>query len=157
MESVRHKVDAINRIAHTGAIRSTKTQVSSGVALQTEFELLNARLSEKADNLQIAEEQLFKLYALFQNTKFEGEINYPDSFNIRDYAADLMYYQQAKALNIGSPTFNKEVDKEIARAVIDDDTKLNEIFEEIDIKSEVGEFTQDEVVQEDQSVEQEQI
>ena len=157
MESVRHKVDAINRIAHTGAIRSTKTQVSSGVALQTEFELLNARLSEKADNLQIAEEQLFKLYAMFQNTTFDGEINYPDSFNIRDYASDLMYFQQAKALNIGSPTFNKEVDKEIARTVIDDDTKLNEIFDEIDIKSEVGEFTQDEVVEEDQAIEQEQI
>ena len=148
MESVRHKVDAINRIAHTGAIRSTKTQVSSGVALQTEFELLNARLSEKADNLQIAEEQLFKLYALFQNVKYDGEINYPDSFNIRDYASDLMYFQQAKALNIGSPTFNKEVDKEIARAVVDDDEKLNDIFDEIDAKSEVGEFTQDEVQQE---------
>jgi hypothetical protein len=157
MESVRHKVDAINRIAHTGAIRSTKTQVSSGVALQTEFELLNARLSEKADNLQIAEEQLFRLYALFQDAKFDGEINYPDSFNIRDYASDLMYFQQAKSLNIGSPTFNKEVDKEIARAVVDDDEKLNEIFEEIDIKSEVGEFTQDEVVQKDQEVEQEEI
>jgi hypothetical protein len=157
MESVRHKVDAINRIAHTGAIRSTKTQVSSGVALQTEFELLNARLSEKADNLQIAEEQLFKLYALFQNVKYDGEINYPDSFNIRDYASDLMYFQQAKALNIGSTTFNKEVDKEIARAVIDDDEKLNDIFDEIDAKSEVGEFTQDEVVAEDQEVEQEEI
>ena len=155
MESVRHKVDAINRIAHTGAIRSTKTQVSSGVALQTEFELLNARLSEKADNLQIAEEQLFKLYALFQNVKYDGEINYPDSFNIRDYASDLMYFQQAKALNIGSPTFNKEVDKEIARAVVDDDEKLNNIFDEIDAKSEVGEFTQDEVQQE--TVDEEEI
>ena len=49
------------------------------------------------------------------------------------------------------------MDKEIARAVIDDDSKLNDIFEEIDIKSEVGEFTQDEVVAEDQAVEEEQI
>ena len=155
MDSIKHKVDAINRIAHTGAVRSTKSGISSGVALQTEFELLNARLSEKADNLQLAEEQLFNLYALFQNTTFDGEINYPDSFNIRDYASDLMYFQQAKALNIGSPTFNKEVDKEIARTVIDDDTKLNEIFEEIDIKSEVGEFTQEEVQQE--TVAEEQI
>jgi len=155
MDSIKHKVDAINRIAHTGAVRSTKSGISSGVALQTEFELLNARLSEKADNLQLAEEQLFKLYALFQNTKFDGEINYPDSFNIRDYASDLAYFQQAKALNIGSPTFNKEVDKEIARAVIDDDSKLNDIFDEIDIKSEVGEFTQDEVQEE--TVEEEQI
>jgi len=155
MDSIKHKVDAINRIAHTGAVRSTKSGISSGVALQTEFELLNARLSEKADNLQLAEEQLFNLYALFQNTTFDGEINYPDSFNIRDYASDLMYFQQAKALNIGSPTFNKEVDKEIARAVVDDDEKLNEIFDEIDAKSEVGEFTQEEVQQE--TVAEEQI
>ena len=148
MESINNKVNSINRIAHTGAVRTQKTGITSGVALQTEFELLNARLSEKADNLQIAEEQLFRLYALFQNATFDGEINYPDSFNIRDYASDLMYFQQAKALNIGSSTFAKEVDKEIARAVIDDDNKLNEIFDEIDQASEVGQFTQEEVEQE---------
>jgi len=146
MDSINNKVESINRIAHTGAIRTTKTGISSGVALQTEFELLNARLSEKADNLQLAEEQLFNLYALFQNTTFDGEINYPDTFNIRDYATDLMFYQQAKAINVQSPTLMKEIDKEIARAVVDDDEKLNDIFDEIDIKSEVGEFTQDEVV-----------
>jgi len=157
MESINNKVSSINRIAHTGAVRTQKTGITSGVALQTEFELLNARLSEKADNLQIAEEQLFKLYAIFQNVTFDGEINYPDSFNIRDYASDLVYFQQAKSLNIGSSTFSKEVDKEIARAVIDDDTKLNEIFEEIDQATEVGQFTQDEPAQEDQEVEQEQI
>ena len=60
-------------------------------------------------------------------------------------------------MSIGSPTFNKEVDKEIARAVVDDDEKLNIIFEEIDQKAEVGEFTQDEPQQEDQEVEQEEI
>tara|TARA_A100001391_G_scaffold178519_1_gene142996 strand:+ start:159 stop:1571 length:1413 start_codon:yes stop_codon:yes gene_type:complete len=157
MESINNKVESINRIAHTGAVRTTKQQVSSGIALQTEFELLNARLSEKADNLEIAEEQLFRCYAMFQNTTFDGEINYPDSFNIRDYASDLIYFQQAKAMNIGSATFEKEVDKEIARAVVDDDEKLNQIFEEIETKSEVGEFTQDEPQQEDQEVEQEQI
>lgn len=157
MDSITHKVDAINRIAHTGAVRTTKQQVSSGIALQTEFEMLNARLSEKADNLEIAEEQLFKIYALFQNANFDGEINYPDSFNIRDYAADLIYYQQAKALNIGSPTFAKEVDKEIARAVVDDDEKLNEIFEEIDTAKELGQFTQDEAEQPDQEVEEEEV
>ena len=155
MESIRHKVEAINRIAHTGAIRTTKTQVSSGIALQTEFELLNARLSEKADNLEIAEEQIFRLYATFQNTTFDGEINYPDSFNIRDYATDLQFFSMAKAMNIESPTFNKEVDKEIVRAVIDDDELLNQSFEEIDGQSEVGQFTQDEPQEED--VEDEQV
>ena len=155
MDSITKKVDAINRIAHTGAVRTTKTQVSSGIALQTEFELLNARLSEKADNLQLAEEQLFKLYAQFQNVNFDGEINYPESFNIRDFATDLMFYQQAKAINVKSPTLVKEIDKEIARAVVDDNEKLNIIFDEIDTKPEVGEFTQDEVVKE--TVEEEAV
>ena len=149
MDSINKKVEAIHRISHTDAVRGTKTQVSSGIALQTEFELLNARLSEKADNLQITEENLFRLYALFQNREFDGEIDYPDSFNIRDYASDLMFYQQAKSINVKSPTLIKEIDKEIARAVVDDDEKLNIIFEEIDTKPEVGEFTQDEVQKEE--------
>ena len=157
MDSINHKVEAINRLAHTGAIRTTRNQINSGIALQTEFELLNARLSEKADNLQIAEEQLFKLYSLFQNTEFDGEINYPDTFNIRDYASDLAFYQQAKAINIQSPTLQKEIDKEIARSVVDDDEKLNVIFDEIEQQKELGQFTQDEAQQPDEEVEEEEI
>ena len=156
MDSITKKVEAINRIAHTGAVRTTKQQVSSGIALQTEFELLNARLSEKADNLQLAEEQMFRIYAEYQNTKFDGEINYPDSFNIRDYATDLLFFQQAKSINVPSPTLNKEIDKEIARAVVDDDEKLTVIMDEIDGNSQVGEFTQDEPQQEEE-VEEEEV
>ena len=155
MDSIKHKVEAINRIAHTGAVRTTKQQVSSGIALQTEFELLNARLSEKADNLEIAEEQLFRCYAMFQNTVFDGEINYPDSFNLKDYAYDLQFYSMAKAMNLQSPTFNKEVDKEIVRSVIDNDEKLTQAFQEIDTQAEAGQFTQDEVQEE--NVDDEQV
>tara|TARA_R100000655_G_scaffold2253_2_gene9222 strand:+ start:86 stop:1501 length:1416 start_codon:yes stop_codon:yes gene_type:complete len=157
MDSINSKTESINRLAHTGAIRTTRSQINSGIALQTEFELLNARLSEKADNLEIAEEQLFRLYALFQNSQFDGEINYPDTFNIRDYATDLAYFQQAKAINIESPTLQKEIDKEIARAVIDDDSKLNIIFDEIEAQKELGQFTQDEDQQPDQEVEEEEV
>ncbi len=157
MDSITKKVDSINRIAHTGAVRTTRQQVSSGIALQTEFELLNARLSEKADNLQLAEEQIFNIYADYQNTTFDGEINYPDSFNIRDYASDLVFYQQAKSINVPSNTLNKEIDKEIARSVVDDDEKLSQIFDEIDSNAETGQFTQDEPVEEDQEVEEEEV
>jgi hypothetical protein len=157
MDSIAKKVESINRIAHTGAVRTTKTQVSSGIALQTEFELLNARLSEKADNLELAEEQLFKLYAEYQNTTFDGEINYPDSFNIRDYASDLIFYQQAKSINVPSSTLNKEIDKEIAKAVVDDEMLLNQIYNEIEASSEVGQFTQNEVQEAEEAVQQEQI
>jgi hypothetical protein len=78
--------------------------------------------------MQLAEEQLFKLFAEFQNREFDGEIDYPDSFNIRDYASDLIFYQQAKSVNVQSPTLQKEIDKEIARSVVDNDEKLGIAF-----------------------------
>ena len=142
MKTIQTKVDAINRITHMGAVRNTKNQISSGVALRTEFELLNARLSEKSDYLQNTEEQIFDLYAKWQGTTFDGEIIYPDSFDLRDYASDLQFLQQAKASGVTSDTFIKEVDKQIARAVVDDDEKIADIDAEIDAKPRpIGQFT----------------
>jgi len=142
MKTIQTKVDAINRITHMGAVRNTKSQISSGVALRTEFELLNSRLSEKADYIQNAEEQIFDLYANWQGTTFDGEIFYPDSFDLRDFSADLQFLQQAKASGVTSDTFIKEVDKQIARAVVDDDEKIADIDAEIDAKPRpIGQFT----------------
>ena len=142
MKTIQTKVDAINRISHMGAVRSTKTQITSGVALRTEFELLNSLLSSKADYLQNAEEQIFDLYAKWQGTSFDGEIIYPDSFNVRDYASDLQFLQQAKASGVQSDTFSKEIDKQIARAVIDDDEKIADIDGEIEAKTRpIGQFS----------------
>ena len=77
-------VAAIDKMANTGAVRSTETTTLSGVAMETEFQLLNARLSDKANNLQLAEKQMWRLYALYFNKAFDGTISYPDSFNIQD-------------------------------------------------------------------------
>ena len=52
--------------------------------METEFQLLNARLAEFADNLELAEEQIWRWYALYQGTAFDGEIEYPDEFDVRD-------------------------------------------------------------------------
>jgi hypothetical protein len=142
MNNINMKVEAINRITHMGAVRATQDRVQSGIALQTEFQLLNARLSEKADYLQNAEEQIWKLFAEWQNQTFDGEIIYPDSFNLRDYASDLQFLQAAKASGVPSDTFAKEVDKQIARAVVDDDEKINTIDSEIDAKAApIGQFS----------------
>ena len=142
MNNINMKVEAINRITHMGAVRATKDRVQSGIALQTEFQLLNARLSEKADYLQNAEEQIWKLFAEWQNQTFDGEIIYPDSFNLRDYASDLQFLQAAKASGVPSDSFVKEVDKQIARAVVDDDEKINTIDNEIDAKAApIGQFS----------------
>jgi len=58
-ESIRNRVLAIDKMANTGAVRATETHTASGIALETEFQLLNAKLSEKADNLELAEEQIW--------------------------------------------------------------------------------------------------
>ena len=146
MKCIQNKVDAIDRITHMGSVRATGNQIASGIALQTEFQLLNARLSEKADYLENAEEQIWGLFAMWQDKQFDGSINYPDTFDIRDWANDLQYLQMAKASGIKSETFNKELDKQIAQAVIDDSEMIKSINEEIDNTRTVrGQFTTTEV------------
>jgi hypothetical protein len=143
LKSIEHKVDAINRLSHVGAIRATGERIQSGIALRTEFQLLNAKLAEKAKLMEVAEEQIWRLYALWQEEQFDGKITYPTSFDIRDWATDLELLQQAKASNIKSSTFNKELDKQIARTVIDDDETLVVIDSEIEQNTQaLGEFPQ---------------
>ena len=143
LRSINHKVEAINRLTHVGTLRATAERVQSGIALRTEFELLNARLSEKSKLMELAEEQLWRLFADWQETVFDGEIEYPESFDIRDWATDLELLQTAKASNIKSATFAKEIDKQIAKTVIDDDTTLEQINSEIDNNTTaIGEFPQ---------------
>jgi hypothetical protein len=146
LASINHKVEAINRLTHVGTLRATAERVQSGIALRTEFELLNARLSEKSKLMELAEEQIWRLFADWQETVFDGEIEYPESFDIRDWATDLELLQQAKASNIKSATFAKEIDKQIARTVIEDDTTLEQIDSEIDGGTEVvGEFAREQI------------
>lgn len=143
IKSIMHKVDAINRLSHVGAIRATGERIQSGIALRTEFQLLNARLAQKAKLMELAEEQIWRLFALWQETVFDGEVEYPDTFDIRDWATDLELLQQAKASNIKSTTFNKELDKQIARTVIEEDDMLEVIDQEIDNNTQaLGEFAQ---------------
>ena len=143
LKAINCKVEAINRLSHVGTIRATSERVQSGIALRTEFELLNARLSEKSKLMELAEEQIWRLFAEWQETVFDGEVEYPESFDIRDWATDLELLQSAKASNIKSATFAKEIDKQIAKTVIDDDMTLEQINSEIDSNTTaIGEFPQ---------------
>tara|TARA_R100001460_G_scaffold63736_2_gene103924 strand:- start:2256 stop:3686 length:1431 start_codon:yes stop_codon:yes gene_type:complete len=146
MKCIQMKVDAIDRITHMGSVRATGQQIASGIALQTEFQLLNARLSEKADYLENAEEHIWGLFAKWQDKDWDGSVDYPDTFDIRDWANDLQYLQMAKSSGIKSETFNKELDKQIAEAVIDDNEMIKRINDEIDLTRTVrGQFQTTEV------------
>lgn len=95
-ESIRNRIESIDKMANTGAVRATESRTMSGVAMDTEFQLLNARLSEKADNLELAEEQMWRLYAEYQGYVWDGEIEYPGSFNIRDVNSEMDNLVKAK-------------------------------------------------------------
>jgi len=141
MDSISNKVEAINRMAHLGAVRGTDAVKASGIALQTEFQLLNARLAEKADILELAEEHLWRFICIWQDITPDVEVYYPDSFDIRDYPNELQFLQAARASGVQSATFTREIDKLIADLILDDDV-LKRVHEEIDSARQIGTFTQ---------------
>ena len=134
LATIQETVSSIDKMANTGAVRSTTSSTMSGIAMETEFQLLNARLSEKGDALELAEEQLWKLWAEYMGYTWDGTVDYPDSFNLRDAANDLEMYIKASTLDVGSDTFKKELQKQIAKSVVDDEIQLDTIYSEIDTK-----------------------
>ena len=119
--AITDKVEAINRMTHMGAVRGTTAVTASGVALATEFQMLNSKLSEKADILELAEEQLFVLFCDWQDVTPDVEISYPDSFDLRDYDKELTFLQQIRASGVRSVTLMQNIDMQIADLVLDDE------------------------------------
>ena len=97
LDVMKHGIGSIDKMANTGAVRATESRTLSGVAMETEFALLNARLSESADNLELAEEGIWNIWAAYMGYTWDGEIDYPGSFNIRDTGREVAQLQTAKS------------------------------------------------------------
>lgn len=117
--TIEKLVEAINRISNTGGVRATETRTLSGVAMEVEFSLLNARLSEKADALELTEEQLWQLFGIYQGRQWMGEIEYPGSFNIRDTQREFQQLQVAKA-TATDPRVYELIDHELVELLGED-------------------------------------
>jgi hypothetical protein len=118
-KAIEHAVDAINKLANTSGVRALTTKVMSGIAMQTEFQLLNAKLSEKADNIELAEEQMWKLFAQYQGYIWDGEVDYPDSFSIQDEESEYTKLKMAKDTATG-PEALAIVDQMLIDLITDD-------------------------------------
>jgi hypothetical protein len=57
--------------------------------METEFTLLNSKLAEMADNLELAEEMIWRLFCEYQAQPFDVEVEYPDSFAIHDKSREI--------------------------------------------------------------------
>ena len=131
-KAIELEVDSIKRMTHLAAVQATKGSPMSGVALQTEFQLLNASLSERADLLEQIE---YKIWALFfswmgMDTPEEFEIDYPDSFDLRDQHSDLELYKKALEI-VPVDAFKKEVYKRIAELVLGDEEAVMAAIENL--------------------------
>lgn len=94
--AIEHVTSVIDKMANTGSIRATESRRMSGVAQEQEFQLLNARLSEKADNLELVEEQIWQWYSYYQGYAWDGKVEYPSSFAIRDTYNEIDALVKAK-------------------------------------------------------------
>jgi len=130
LESMRHKIESVDRAAALGGIRSVESRRLSGIGLQTEFQLLSAKLSSFAANMELAEEQIMRCWCMYQDTTWNGEIAYPRSFSIQDKANDIAMLKLAKESNPTNPVLLKEIDKRMLEIIVDDPEEFKELYVE---------------------------
>ena len=140
-EWVQRDIEEIYRIAKLGGVKAADAaSARSGVALELEHQQLYATLSEKADNVEQAEQRVLELWAKWEGKVFDGRVDYPDDFSIRDMERDLQNVISARTASVESATFNKELQKRIVRMVLPktDEALLASINEEIDSGIQAG-------------------
>lgn len=125
-QSIDQTTEAIDKIANTGSIRSTEAKRMSGVAQEQEFELLNARLSEKADAMELAEEHIWKLWCAYMGYEWTGHIDYPGSFNIRDTQSEIQQLKIAKD-TATDPKVMKEIDRHLLQWMEVEEDKIESL------------------------------
>jgi hypothetical protein len=151
-DSIEHSVSAIDKMANTGAVRATESRTMSGVAMDTEFQLLNARLSELARNLELAEEQIWRWYAIYEGTVWEGDVEYEHNYNIKNkdnefnnlkVAAETSQCMSTQALVdyrlrklLDDPRYNIEDEEEYEKEIYQDKIdKIDAIYLELQSKT----------------------
>jgi len=118
--SINNRKRMIDSMGNVGAVRSTETTSMSGIAIETEFQLLNARLSSIADNLELAEENVWEIVYAYMGYAWDGKINYPDNFALHNTDNELDQYAKIKALS-PRPEVQAEIDYRIAEMLDIDD------------------------------------
>ena len=119
--SIESKVDAIDRIAHLGAMRENRASSMSGVSREMEFQQLNSKLAEKGDMLELGEEHIWTYIALYQGKQWDGKIDYPDNYNIQDKHSEMGLMKLATEAGPQDPTVRALIDFRIKMLLDDED------------------------------------
>jgi len=111
--SINERRKMIDGMGNVGSVRASETREMSGIAIETEFQLLNARLTNIADNLELGEEQIWQEVFQYFGIEWEGEIDYPDNFALRNVESELDQLVKMKTLS-SRPEIQTEIDARIA-------------------------------------------
>jgi len=121
LDTINQCVETIQRTTHTSAVQATRTSATSGVALQTERQLLNAKLSDIADTLEETEIKMWRLWSMWQNISLPADfsIDYIDTFDIRDSHSELALYEKAMSL-VPNAEFQQYVQSDVVGMIVED-------------------------------------
>lgn len=113
---------------------ATEAKRETGVAKAYDFDKLNKLLANKADNLEAAEERIFKIVKKWMGgISIEVIISYPDEFDTKSLVDELNITERVALLEIYN-RLNRELGKNIAQKALPHAKKtiIEEINKEID-------------------------
>ena len=134
LKAIDNAVTSIQRMTHTSSIQATTGSPMSGVALQTERQLLNAKLSDMADTLKETEYQMWIMWLDWQALSMPEDFNleYPETFDMRDEHLELDFLMKTRSSGVTNAMFQNEVSKQIVALTVDDSELQSKIFADMD-------------------------
>lgn len=133
------KISEIYRSSNIGGLTATEisSAAKSGVALKTEFQMLNSKLVQKGKNTAKSQREVIRLWLKWQQLDElhkDTAITAPETYEIEDLAADLENMMTSGTIVSGSETFKKELQKATVRMVLPslEEKVLSEIDKEIE-------------------------
>ena len=146
LKAIDNSVNAIQRMTHTSSIQATTGTPMSGVALQTERQLLNAKLGDIADTLRETELMMWDIWLDWQALNYPEDfsIEYPDTFDMRDEHLELDFLMKTRSSGVTNAMFQHEVSKQIVALTIDDAELQSKIF--ADMETDEDEFKEHEMM-----------
>ena len=114
LRNIESAIEQIYRLAVLQAVSAREVRrAQSGVSKAYDFHMTNQNLAKKARNLEAAEEEIARLWGVWQGLEgFAPRVEYPSDFSLQELSEDLRTDFNLLKMDI-SGSFNKAVKKRI--------------------------------------------
>jgi hypothetical protein len=145
LAAINYNIESINRMAHLSSVRGSVQSTRSGLAIEAEFLLLNAKLADRAHSLKDAEEKIWDLFFAWLGEPMpeDFDIEYETSFSLRDTQRELDQFKTALEL-VEDPVFKKHASKTIAQITLGEDDAIQEVWASIDSEGMAEDMSEEE-------------